>query len=154
MKKDIFIDNNAALHFTNPPSDAYKALIEWLKEHNRNENDAYLVVSPKILQEYTASLGGSMKMNNMLFIVDILTRQDRLQPFSNKEIKAFQDTHFTNKVVKKLQCNYKDKLHIPIILMSDRKIALIEDLKFLNDIINFPGFNAHATTSPETLNYK
>ena len=154
MKKDIFIDNNAALHFTNPPSDAYKTLIEWLKEHNNNEDDAYLVVSPKILHEYTASLGGSMKMNNMLFIVDILTRQDRLQPFSNKDIKSFQDTNFTNTVVKKLKCNYKDKLHIPIILMSDRKIALIEDLKFLNDVINFPGFNAHATASPETLNYK
>ncbi len=154
MKKDIFIDNNAALRFTNPPSDAYKELIKWLLKYNDTENNAYLVVSPKILQEYTASLGGSTKTNNMLYIVDILTRQDRLQRFTNNQIKVFQDKYFTSKVFKKLKCNYKDRLHILVILMWDRKVALIEDLKFLSDTINFPGFEVHATTSPETLNYK
>jgi hypothetical protein len=154
MKKDIFIDNNAALRFTNPPTDSYKELIKWLIEHNGTGRDAYLVISQKILQEYTASLGGSTKVNNMLYIIDLLTRQNRLQRFTNAQINTFQDKYFTNKVLKKLKCNYKDRFHIPVILMSDRKITLIEDLKFLNDTINFPGFEARAATNPETLNYK
>ncbi|AYL95007.1 hypothetical protein [Mucilaginibacter celer] len=154
MKKDIFIDNNAAIRFTNPPSDAYKELIQWLNTFSGTDDDAYLVISPKILGEYTASLGGSNKNNNMLFIIDKLTREGRLQKFSNNQIKEFHEQHFSNKILRKLSCNQKDRFHIPIILLSDRKMALIEDKAFLNDIINFPGYDVHAASNPDALNYK
>ena len=83
-----------------------------------------------------------------------MTKQNRLIRFDKKQIEAFQQQHFTKKVIKRLQSNAKDRNHIPAVLMSDRKMALSEDIKFLHDLQQVPDFEAVTSDKPEDLNYQ
>lgn len=154
--KDIFIDANIVnRHFPDPPNKAYTDLILWLKKNDKitPDNNAYLVVSKKLLNEYTGGCQGSYKKaSTIASILDILQREGRLNMKSNEEIKAFQKKHFVKKL--KFKCNYKDRFHIPIILLSIRKMVLSEDINFIFDLINFPKFNVTAAIVPEKLSYK
>jgi hypothetical protein len=156
MKKDIFIDNNiASRYFSNPTLDEYKKLIEWLMTHQKNEEtDAYLVISRFLITEYYESNRNANSKTNIVNIIDLLTKQNRLIRFDKKQIEAFQQQHFTKKVVKRLQSNAKDRNHIPSVLMSDRKMALSEDIKFLHDLQQVPDFEAVTSDKPEDLNYQ
>lgn len=155
MKRDIFIDNNiASQYFSNPIDDEYKKLIEWLKIHNKNDDDAHLVVSPFLLREYYESNRYANSRTNIVQIIADMTKQDRLVNFSKKNIEAFQQEHFSKKVVKKLLSNAKDRNHIPTVLLSERKMALTEDENFIHDLINFSGFEVIVAKRPEELNYK
>ncbi|MEY4936484.1 MAG: hypothetical protein RIS64_2843 [Bacteroidota bacterium] len=156
MKKDIFIDNNiASRYLSNPTLDEYKKLIEWLMMHQKNEEtDAYLVISPFLLKEYIESNRNANSKTNIVQIIDLFTKQNRLIRFDKKQIEAFQTKHFTKKVIKRMQSNAKDRNHIPAVLMSDRKMALSEDIKFLNDLEQVPDFEAVTATKPEDLNYQ
>lgn len=156
MKKDIFIDNNiASKYFSTPVDEEYKKLIEWLSTCNKDEqNDAYLVVSPFLLREYNESNRNARSETNILNIIIQLTKQDRLQPFSKKQIEAFQTKYFSNKILKKLLSNAQDRNHIPAVLLSDRKIALSEDNNFLSDLEEFKDFKVNTAKRPEVLNYK
>ncbi len=156
MKKDIFIDNNVASRYlSNPTLDEYKKLIEWLMTHQKKEEtDAYLVISPFLLKEYIESNRNANSKTNIVNIIAELNKQNRLIRFDKKQIEAFQQQHFTKKVIKKLQSNPKDRNHIPAVLMSDRKMALSEDIKFLHDLQQVPDFEAVTSDKPEDLNYQ
>jgi len=155
MKKDIFIDNNIAKNFSNPMDEAYKKLIRWLKRHEPNDllGNAYLVVSNKLLSEYNRTVSPAAGGTNIWVIIDILTRQGRLVKIVNADIKEFQRTHFTKKVIKNLRTNKEDHDHIPVVLLSDRKYALSLDNDFIYDLVHFPGFRARAEKRPEDLPY-
>jgi hypothetical protein len=153
--KDIFIDNDVATNFLNPPSEAFKDLIRWIKEFSttESENNAFLVVSNKLLKEYLASNRNCFLENSIVIIVAKLTKEERLRKFSNDEIESFKNEHFSKKVSKKLTCNQSDRDHIPIVLLSNRKIALTNDNKFGSDLVNFPGFNVIVSNDPSKINY-
>ena len=60
MKKDIFIDNNIACRFSNPMDPEMKKLIYWIQKYVAgSEDNAILVVSQKLLNEYFASCKGA-----------------------------------------------------------------------------------------------
>jgi hypothetical protein len=157
MKKDIFIDNNIASHYFSNPIDAeYKKLIEWLKIYNEDEeNDAYLVVSPFLIREYSESNRYPNSRTNIVQIISDLTKEGRLTNFTRKQIEAFQNQYHTKKVLKKLLTkDTKDINHVPTVLMSDRKMALSEDNNFLHDLNEVTGFKAITAKRPEELAYK
>lgn len=155
MKKDIFIDNNISPKLANPPDAEYKTFIQWLIAFDKEnpEQNAYLVVSQKLLMEYMRSNQNASKGTNIVVIIGQLTKQGRLIKISNKQIKDFQKEHFTKKVIKKLRSNKEDHDHIPVVLLSDRKYALTLDEKFAYDLLHFPGFTATVAHSPEGLPY-
>lgn len=158
MKKDIFIDNNIASRFKNPADPEYIKLRDWLvlyREIKENEEDtnAHLVVSNKLLNEYSRSNQNIKDGQNIILIIARLQRQGRLIKIDNQAIKDFQQEHFTKKIQKKLSCNEEDREHIPIVLLSNRKYALSIDDAFVTDLLNFPGFKALACKRPEEMPY-
>jgi hypothetical protein len=155
MKKDIFIDNNIAKNFSNPMDEEYKKLILWLKRYDPDDlpGNAYLVVSNKLLKEYNRTVSYASGGTNILVIIDILTRQGRLLKIGNADIKEFQRTHFTKKVMKNMRANKEDHDHIPVVLLSDRQYALSLDNDLIYDLVHFPGFRARAEKRPEELPY-
>ena len=155
MKKDIFIDNNIASRFGNPMDKEYKKLVQWLvKKHENEEDDAYLVVSQKLIGEYDRSNINPSSQTAIPILVTKLLRDGRLNQISNQDIKTFKAAFFTKKVVKKLLSNNEDREHIPIILLSDRKMALAIDINFRRDLMNFPGFKVIVSSRPEEINYE
>ena len=154
-KKDIFIDNNIAKNFTNPLDPEYKKLIKWLItfDEKRGANNAYLVVSNKLLAEYHRTSGLSYSLTNITIIIGKLQKEGRLIKISNQAIKEFKRKHFSKKVKRKLTCNQEDRDHIPVVLLSDRKYALSLDIKFLYDLENFPGFIVTVARRPQNLPY-
>ncbi|WP_179333159.1 hypothetical protein [Winogradskyella costae] len=152
--KDIFIDNNIAKDFATPINPDYKELIRWLITYNNNEDDAYLVLSQKLMNEYIASSQSCFKSTAITLIVDKLTKEGRINSFENKEIKAFISTFYKAKVLKKLLSNHKDRFHIPIVVLSNRQIALTIDANFAHDLVNFPKSNVTVSDCPSKINYK
>jgi ubiquitin C-terminal hydrolase len=154
--KDIFIDNDVTTkHFSNPIDEDYKNLIDWLRTFNDDvENDAHLVLSNFLLREYHESNRNPNSQTNIIAIVDDMVRNNRIKRVSNQEIKNFQTQHFSKKVLKKMTSNAKDRNHIPAVLLSNRKMALSEDNRLLNDLLEFSGFNPIVAKRPEELPYK
>ncbi len=152
MKKDIFIDNNTTQYFSNPIDKGYSKLIDWIRTYNENEeDDAYLIISPYLLKEYNESNRYPNSRTNIVQIIADLTRQERLIHFTKKQIEDFQKQNFSKKILKKLLTrNTKDFNHIPIVLMSDRKMALTEDKNFTLDLKHF---DASVAEKPEDLFY-
>lgn len=157
LKKDIFIDNNIAKNFSNPIDPEYKKLIKWLMEFSSDSqsqhNNAYLVVSKKLLAEYYRTMGHAGLGNNITVIINLLTQQGRLVQVSNEQIKEFKQKYFTKKVERQLVSNKEDREHIPVVLLSDRKYALTLDEKFTTDLINFPGFTVTVGKKPTDIPY-
>lgn len=154
-KKDIFIDNNIASNFTNPMDKEYKKLIKWLMLYNEKEDtDAYLVVSNALLGEYNRSSMGNFSGTNIAVIVDKLTREGRLDKITNEQIKDFESEYFTKKMQKNLTCNTEDRKLIPVVLLSVRKFAITLDEKFKKDLDKFPQFNATVAKRPEKIDYE
>lgn len=155
MKKDIFIDNNIAKNFSNPMDEEYIKLIRWLKRYDPDDlsGNAYLVVSNKLLSEYSRTVSYAAGGSNILVIIDTFTRQGRLVKIGNADIKEFKEKYFKKRVEKKLRSNNEDRDHIPVVLLSYRKYALSLDDDFINDLRNFPGFRARAEKRPEKLPY-
>jgi hypothetical protein len=52
-----------------------------------------------------------------------------------------------------LTCNYEDREHLPVVLLSQRKYALSLDDRFIADLENFPGFVVLVKKRPEELPY-
>lgn len=159
MKRDIFIDNNIACRFANPIDPHYKELVSWLIENhvipeNQEDDRAYLVVSNKLLNEYLSSCRGAPATNAIPNIVNKLLRDGRLIKISNKQISEFKTTYFTKTVERKLTSNAEDRNHIPVVLLSERRMALTNDEKFTYDLVNFPGFTVIVSDRPERIPYK
>ena len=142
MKKDIFIDTNIACKFAKP-NKAQVEFLEWL------ENSGYLMVSKKILNEYNKSCN----IRIFIAIIDKLISNNRLVRISNDEIKTFKKQHFTKRITKRLQSNHQDRDHIPLVLLSERKIAITEDDKFTSDLMNIPGFKPIVSHTFDGVDY-
>ena len=157
MKKDIFIDTNIAKNFNYPMDIEYKRLVKWLMKNDLEkpdlENDAWLVISKKLEVEYNRSNLHPKSSTAMPLIIFKLQREERLNYISNQQIKDFKDLHFTKKVESKLLSNKEDREHIPVVLLSDRRMVLSIDDNFLEDILKFPKFTVVAAKRPEKLNY-
>jgi hypothetical protein len=154
--KDIFIDNDVATkHFSNPIDEDYKKLIDWLKTFNNDvENDAHLVLSSFLHREYIESNRNPNSQTNIVAIINEMVINDRINRVKNQDIKSFQTEHFTKKVLKNMTSNAKDRNHIPAVLLSNRKMALSEDSRFLNDLIQIKGFKPKVAFRPENIDYK
>lgn len=157
MLKDIFIDNNIAKNFAHPLDPQYKKLVKWLfYSYHPSEADknAYLVVSQKLLNEYHSTCRLCVSNTSIVAIVNTMLIQGRLRKFSHEEISNFKRIHYKPRVKRMLRCNCPDKEHhIPTVLMSDRKYALVGDNKLKADLVNFPGFRCLATKRPEAIPY-
>lgn len=154
MRKDIFIDNNIAKNFTNPIDVEYKSLIQWLLKINIDpKDDAYLVVSNKLIGEYNSSARDCFRGTSIPVIIAFLTQRGRLLKITNKQIKDFKKVHFTKKVERRLLSNEEDREHIPLVLLSDRKIALALDDNFIHDLKEIPGYSPIVSKRPEDISY-
>lgn len=154
MKHDIFIDTNIASRFTNPMDPEYIGLIQWLLNFNPSSNrNAFLVVSQKLLAEYYRSSVHAHTHTCIAVIINTLLMQGRLTVITNNQIKNFQRTFFTKKILKDLRSNHEDRNHIPVVLLSDRKYALAIDDAFCHDLTHFPGFVVRVEKRPEKLPY-
>lgn len=157
LKKDIFINNNIAKNFSNPLDPEYKKLIKWLMEFSSNpqnhHNNAYLVVSKKLLAEYYRTMGHAASGNNIAVIINLLNQQGRLIQISNDQIKEFKQKHFIRKIEKCLVSNKEDREHIPVVLLSERRYALTLDEKFTTDLIGFPSFIVTVGKKPTDTPY-
>jgi hypothetical protein len=159
MRKDIFIDNNIASKFSNPQDKEYIKLTEWLMFYDQNDIDnkdnyAHLVVSKKLLVEYSRSALNAKSDTSIPSIIDKLLRENRLTIVSNQQIKDFQAVHYTKAVLGKLRSNNEDREHLPLVLLSDRKFALSYDDNFIYDLINFSGFTVLVKKRPEEIPYR
>lgn len=151
---DIFIDNDfIVLNFHSPDEDVLK-FIQWLYDEEGLENKAHLILSQKLYNEYVSSSSPKPAYTNILTICSVMLSQGRLLKVSNEEIRKFKDTHMPNKIHKKLTCNKKDREHIPIILLSNRKMGITNDKALKADLQNFKGFNTFIEDHPKKLNYK
>ncbi len=159
MKNDIFIDTNVAKNFGNPLDDDYKNLITWLLKHNPKDKtkDAHLVISQKLFAEYVGSSIGAASQTNIAALVAQLTQQGRLKKISKEEIAAFKSKHFSTAVQKRLvQLRLKkDEEHLPVVLLSYRKFALVIDSAFRTALEEFPGFTGkiRVESRPKDLPY-
>ena len=121
---------------------------------NKNENDAYFVVSNALIKEYISSSQNCEIPTSIPVIVDKLTREDRLNKISNGDIKKFQKLYFTKSVLKNLRSNKKDHQHIPIVFLSNRKIALTTDINFTYDLSHFTKHTCIVEDEPNKIDYK
>lgn len=151
IKKDIFIDNNVAIKLSNPPEKEYKELIKWLLKENKETPDenAYIVISQKLLNEYHRSNQNAKSKSNITVILARMARGNNYIDDKNREIigrkiqiskkliKDFQNKNFSKKVLKKLQSNIEDREHIPVVMLSDRRKVLTEDINFTKDLKYF-----------------
>ncbi|MCP4110024.1 MAG: hypothetical protein GY749_31630 [Desulfobacteraceae bacterium] len=144
MIKDIVIDNSVSYRFENPPDSTYKEFIEWLR------TEGFLVLSQKLLIEIKQTTQGR-KESSLPVIIDLLIRENRGIFIKKGELDTFV---ISKKIMKKLRSNKKDHDHIKIVLLSNRKLCLTEDVNLSYDINNYPGFKAKAADKPDLLDYK
>lgn len=161
--KDIFIDNNIAKNFATPLDPHYKDLIEWINEFDKElverspekkQDFAHLVVSQKLLVEYLNSSRDCSKPTAIPAIVNRLTIEGRIVKKSKKEIEEFQNKHFTKAVLRSLNSNSEDHVHIVCVLLSNRKLCLTYDCNLTKDLSNFPKYTVTISERPENLGYK
>ncbi len=165
MKKDIFIDATLASKFVSTKDPLLIELINWLDDNTQKGDDIhYLLATDYIRKEYYDGNQNCSQYYCMGMIYSRLQQQERLNLKTKKEIEAFQKKYFTKKIWNKhLTCktNCKgeksnDPEHIASILMSDRKIAIIEEDAFRTDLVTFPvlGEEVTAVDCPSKVNYK
>ncbi|OFX17555.1 MAG: hypothetical protein A2033_00265 [Bacteroidetes bacterium GWA2_31_9] len=155
MKKDIFIDNNIAKNFSSPVDNEYKKLIKWLTHYDdeKPQKNAHIVVSQKLINEYSRSSVNAKSLTNITVILSIMQKQGRRIFITNQKIKDFQNKHFTKSILKKLKSNIEDREHIPVVLLSERKYVLSLDENFTYDLHQFPKFIVRVEKRPENLPY-
>jgi hypothetical protein len=158
MRKDIFIDNNIASRFSNPMDTEYKKLVTWLTKNDSDrpdyDNDSWLVISKKIEAEYNRSNQHPNSKTAIPMIIFKLQKEERINFISNRQIKDFKAEHFTKKIERNLMSNEEDREHLPVVLLSDRQMALTIDDNFSKDLKKFAGFNPIVESRPEKLNYE
>ena len=92
-----------------------------------------------------------MSGSNILILISELNKKGRLYKIGKDQIKEFIRKHFKKSL--KLRSNVKDHQHIPVVMLSNRKLALSLDGNFRYDINNFPKFKAEAYEFPSEANY-
>jgi len=147
--KDIFVDNNIAKNFAMPKDIQYKKFIDWLV------NRGWLVVSIKLIHEYNRTCFGSYSCTSIAVILNRLISDKRITIFSKTQIEDFKRIYYKSRVRKELRSGYWDReFHIPTVLMSNRKYALVNDKNLRHDLVHFPGFTVLVEKRPECLPYE
>ena len=123
-------------------------------EEGQEDDRAYLVVSQKLLAEYSRSCRDASGATSIPMIISKMTKEGRLIQITNHEIKDFKSQYFTKAIEKKLRSNNEDRDHIPSVLLSERKYALTYDENFTYDLEHFPGFTVIVKSRPEDIDYK
>lgn len=144
-KPDLFVDSNLSRHFARPVRAEYKEFIEWLG------GEGHLIVCSSLINEYFTAVRGATAPTTLAVIVERLQRVGRLRRVSKEELTAFR---FPKKVERRLQSNRADHDFIKLVLLSDRKIGLSEDRKFVRDVNNFPGYDARVAGTPSEIDYR
>ncbi len=154
--KDIFIDNNVAIHFCNPIDVEYKELIEWLFffDKQKPDDNPSLVISNKLLNEYKRTMGMCRRETCIILIIDKQIRQGNITKYMPQEISDFKSSHFTKSILSKLQSNPEDRELLPLVLLSKRKYALSEDNDLIEDLHKFTEFSVTTAKSPSEISYK
>ena len=155
--KDLFLDANIVKNFSNPLDKEYLKLIEWLLKYDGKKpgNNAFLVYSLKLHHEYNRTCRDANTKTCIHVILNKLIMENRLIRFSKEDVENFKRVYYKKIVKNRLLSNGNDKNHfIPIIMMSNRKFALIIDDNFCNDVNNFKGFSARAEKKPQYLPYR
>jgi len=142
--KDIFVDNCASRNFANPSDSHYKQFFRWLFD------EGVLVVSRNLLNEYGRSCG-SYTGTNISALVNNLTREGRLIVFKKTQLNAFV---IKKHVKRQLMSNSADHIHIKVVMLSHRRLAITEDKPLIRDINWFPGYAARAVDRPEKIDYR
>lgn len=142
--KDIFVDDCIAVRLENPLDIKLKSFLEWL------EVNGSLVLTPKIIAEYQASLS-LCAGSTFLTILNKCISEGRCVEFTNQDLKLFR---FKKKDSSKLRSNTKDHWHLKAVMLSPRKIAVSRDNNFIHDVNNFPGYGATADKDINNLKYK
>jgi len=147
MYKDILVDNDAAINFTNPINNHYKKFYKWLFI------EGSLAVCNKLIQQYNSTLRNVNSDTNIVIIIQKLERDKRLNKISNSCLKKLR---IKKHILKKLKA--KNDLHIlKTVLLSDRKYAITEDINLIHDINYYPlfeGCRAMAFKCPSELEYE
>lgn len=140
--KDIFLDTNLAKNLINPLSDSFKEFIIWLNK------DGALVFSNHLKREYGRG------NQNLATIVNNLAAKGRINNIPNQVISNFK---FSKSVEKKFLSNYKDRVHIKTVVLSERKLALALDINLQTDISGLPkinGIKPNCKDCPNKIKYK
>lgn len=153
MIKDLVIDNSVSHCFCNPTQDEYKDLIKWLIDENRKFS-SMLAVSQKLLNEYHDTSKHALSNTSLPALIDLLTREGRLNFISKKDIQSFSRKYITKSRRKKLKSNSEDHPHLITTFLSERKLAISEDDNLIHDLLNFPKHSASVGKSPSMINYR
>jgi hypothetical protein len=143
--KDVFVDNNVAKNFCNPVDPEFKEFVRWLFLRGT------LVVSNKIINEYSRSCGGSHSRSNILVIIDHQLRRKRLMKISNAEIDSIA---FTKAELRLIKSNRSDHQHLKVVRLSRRRLVITNDGNFANDVVKLPCISGRASDRPEQLPYR
>ena len=107
------------------------------------------MVSNKLLVEYNKSCNIPL----FIAIINKLQIENRLVLIKNKTLSDFKKKYISKKVEKKMKSNYQDRNHIPLVLLSERKIAITMDENFTHDIKLIPGFVPIVASSFDDVDY-
>ena len=141
---DLFVDADRSQHFCRPIDPAYKKLIEWLW------SDGYLVVCRSLIGEYHRAEQATTAPTALLVLVGHLQRHGRLKQFRKTALDTFR---IKKRIAKRLRSNVKDRDHLKIVLLSDRKLGVSGDIKFRHDVNNYPGYRAIVRPHPSQVPY-
>lgn len=121
--KDIFVDTNVAHHMVTPLSEHFKTFVEWLYK------DGTLVLSTKLHMEYVSG-------NQLLAVViDKLTKDGRVSKIPTQQLSSYR---FKRSIERGFLSNYKDRVHIKTVCLSNRKMAIALDNNLRKDINSLP----------------
>jgi hypothetical protein len=143
--KDIVIDSMIVKNFCNPLSVQYKELLSWLKD------EGCLAICNYLYSEYCRSTGMSTSPTNICVIIDILTRDGRLNKKTNAEINAFA---ISKGQERKMRSHGKDRKIVICVLLSDRRFIISKEENVLYDVMNYPGYQCNAKKEPKMIPYK
>ena len=141
---DLFVDADRSGHFSRPVDPAYRKLIDWLR------SDGHLVVCQSLLREYHDAVRGSSVPTTLVALVEHLQRLGRLKHFGKGAIEAFR---IKKRISRGLRSQQKDRDHMKIVLLSDRKLGISGDIDFCHDVNNYPGYSANVRRHPSEVPY-
>ena len=133
--KDIVIDATAIRLFGVTKDIEFIKFFSWL------QNDGVLTVSSYLIKDYSGC--GS---HYIAALLSHLINNGRLNKIATNTIKFFNDRHY--------RYRSNDRLHVRLVMLSDRRLALSHDDNFIHDINNFPGMRATAARRPSQLPYQ
>ena len=142
---DLFVDADRSGSFCRPVDPAYRKLIAWLR------SDGQLVVCQSLIREYHDAVRGSTAPTTLVALLEHLQRHGRLKRFGKSALNAFR---ITKHIENRLQSEMKDRDHVKIVLLSDRKLGISGDVDFRRDVNNYPGYSAVVRQHPSEVQYE